>query len=182
MSNKPRGVIPEYLREGAEPEYRRLNIQPADGLKMPQATPKRVPPKQTPASSTPQRSRRLNVHVGSHEDHSWMDDRVAGPREYVDNNDFVDVDALQGHNPLEEQQWEQEMQNETPETADEEQSLSLDTGEFGIYVKGVFVGKTRSTVEVKEFVEHIVLKKGVELDDVVVYKRVSLDFGILVDA
>jgi hypothetical protein len=114
------------------------------------------------------------VQVGNHEDQMWFGDRVAVPvgrqQPMIDNNEEVDVAALQGRDEL--------AQPEYPTEPSPPEEMLLE-GEYGLYLEGTLLFKTTQESELRQVLEDAILNRNIPMDKLLVYRRVAIEFGII---
>ena len=141
----------------------------------------------------------IPVHVGNHEDHGWFDKNVTG---VVDNNEFVNTDALQGAQALpnthaERMMLEEQMRRaasnveEEPETepeierpesdVDEYMSVNIDVDQYCVVISNEVIYKTYDKRAAVKCVEDAVSNYNVNIDSIQVVKRMRINSGITIN-
>jgi hypothetical protein len=129
------------------------------------------------------------AHVGM-VDQMWTDNVLVSTGEkntstkVIDNNDYVDAESLQGFDPLNQRQqeqpnWVQTQPNKFPK--EKFQLTSLKEGSYAVCFDGEVLMTTDNLAEVKSMVEDLLLRPGVNIDNLSIFKRMVLDFGVLLD-
>lgn len=152
----------------------------------------------------------IPAHVGVHEETMWFDEHVVGPQQsapqqqrqqIIDNNEEMDVDALQGRRPLGEESqmpgWAKtaaeantaaEPKQGPPEQRSEKSlgflehiGASMRGGKFLLLVEGEPVVVRSNKKELKAVIEDVLLRHNVGIEKVQVLKDVPIDFGVLME-
>jgi len=205
-TNEKRGAIPQYLQGKYQSEHVRLDletVQPGTDSKTPNAAvrtfkvtgnqKRTISPSHTvPAGKT------LPAQVGNHEEQMWFDDKVAvsaNPKmvehiidhnQYVDNNEYIDVEAMQTRKIQEESRPSYQEIEESQKTTSQADAiikalnLTLSPGEFIVFCQEQVVVRTSNIPAVKEAIEELVLK-NIPIEDIFVCKRLNINFGVLLD-
>lgn len=159
-----KAYVPEWVRLEREPLVNKVN--PNDFLMESKRKRKVIPaPTQT------------KVSVGLKE--NWFD-AAEDPKvsEEILYDDVPDPPSEE----FEEEVSEPEL--ESAEFNPEPVKSPLKPGEYGLFVKGVFVVKTTSAEEIKEAIETIIFDNlpnfsGISLEDITLVKRIDLKVGII---
>jgi len=154
-------------------------------------------PQQQQPNLPPVQARRPNIsqmpaHVGVHEETMWFDDKVvgSGQQRFIDNNKDVNIDALQGYNPLnpsESTRWHEQSQQQgsAPKKIDPESLEAaiaiIPAGGYLLLVEGEPVVVRTDKRELRSIVADVLLKHNVDIDRVQVLKSVPIDFGVLME-
>ena len=97
----------------------------------------------------------------------------------IDNNEQVDAEALQGINQFSVGEQDKKVATEPQVDLGLRMSIiELDVGEYVIYYKNRLVGSSKNTDDVRIAVENLMLKHGAELENIFLYKRIPIDFGV----
>lgn len=183
--NSPVGYVQHpqsVMIKGAEPGV----PQPQAPLKYRELNPTRTTQDPAPPQEAPTMDN-IPVHVGNHDDHSWHDHHVTGTP--VDNNDYVNTESLQGAQRLPETQQEQQMleqkqkdsswtDDNPPRPVVSDVISQMKESDMVVLVKGDPVFLSASESDIKKCVEDAMLNYKVSMSDVVVVKRMVLDFGL----
>ena len=180
-----------------QPEYERLGMVPAQAgipLMGGHAQPKLKRTEETTAPFVVSRGNQrgkenspppqVNVSVGSHSDITWasVDGEVIDPHgkftnEYddkvIDNNDDVDVDALQVVGAP--------VNNSEP--AEKKEKAEVQPGEYVLLFRGKTVLSGVSGKDISEKIESIIYNPkftDIDPDDFIVFKRVELHIGVVI--
>lgn len=230
---RPRGQVPAYLQshkqKSYQPEYKRLDVEPMGSVIDP-IHPELSPPntavrnfKVGPVAVNPRQQKQqqrlpagasIPVQSGNGEDSLWVDGLGAGEQKrgnvkIIDNNDDINVDALQGYDQtklqaIESQEFDQEGEvfndedvavpvkatgviNENTAVKfvkPEETSVSRTVDEFlpGDYIVscgGKTIVKSSDVSLIRQVVEDLVLTQNIDIYDIVVCKRISIDVGVI---
>lgn len=201
MNNQRRGVIPPYLQQHKsgkyQPEYKKLDLEPVQpGLEDTPNTPSNyikagVKRPLSQKHNVPS-GRSLPAQVGNNEEQLWMDDSVVGStsvkikaNQYIDNNEFVDVDAIQGRKKAAQYPEEDPSYQQDSNTQEQEKNIvsalnkAISPSEYIVYY-GEIIVKTYDPLEVKKAIEHLVLN-DVPVEDIFVCKRLNINFGAILD-
>lgn len=216
MDRKRRGKVPEHLKQPYVPEYQRLNRDPEQvvdpkfaanapvrNFRVPNQKRGMNAPRRSSqgefvsAASTVPKSNPMPVHVGNHDEQMWIDDEriISAPSqrnpniEVVDNNDYVDVENLQGRNPFEEDPYlEEQPADDTSRwvnahNATEQQrpqlNVRLTPGEYAVVFRNSTVCVSSDEKQIVAVIEDIIMNYDVLVDDIAVYKRQTIDFGAI---
>lgn len=159
----------------------------------------RQAPRRVPSQNKQQVPYQPKVQVGNHDDELWLDDQSFGSSpamptnnaKVIDNNEYVDTEFLQGADPLasteshpyyehphtDAQTWEKSAQ---PQPQVKEEVIAVNPGNYVIFSSsGKVVCETPA--EVRAHVEDLVLNRVVSINEIEVYKRLNLDFGVIMD-
>jgi hypothetical protein len=169
--------------------------------------PIKVPAKRVDEDSISYRNKKVPkqpmAYVGMHEDQMWFDeelvasgDKLPPEEEMIDNNEDVDVTALQGHDPLA-STWADRMEDQPDYTQDAEppdsptpapeegveeiESLGfeLGRGEYAVLMNGQLIVKYDDLDYVRRVVEDMILTHNIEVSTITVVKSIPIDFGVL---
>lgn len=196
MASK-RGEIPEYLKEPYVQEHLRLDRSPDRiPLNLEPPIPKKRKPRGTPiraneGQAQPSFNHKLQramgfkpdqVQVGNHEERMWFNKDVTGEPENspIDNNEYVNTYQLQGQDPLIEQPAAQQPAAQQPQPAAQQKSKLVDEGDYIVLYKGREVLISDEIDEVKSIIEQLLFKYE-DLNNIVLYKRLHLSVGLLVN-
>jgi len=183
--NAPVGYVeePERLKiRGTQP----VVPQPQAPLKYRELNPTHTAQDPAPAQEPPVMDD-IPVHVGNHNDHSWHDYHVTGTP--VDNNDYVNAEALQGAQRLPETQQDQQVleqqqqdaawsDDNPPRPVISDVISQMKESDMVVLVRGDPVFVSVSEQDIKQCVEDAMLNYKVSMSDIVVVKRMVLDFGL----
>ncbi len=109
----------------------------------------------------------------------------------IDNNEEIEVAALQGMDPLEttrakfvicppENSPKEIPQNLKPQERTYQKLSDLDEGDYAILFKNKLVVVADNVSEIAEESEKLLMKDGVLLEDIAVFQRLRLSFGVIV--
>jgi hypothetical protein len=146
------------------------------------------------------------VSIGRNNETMWFDEgSVAvpvGKQEAIDNNENIDIEALQGHDNLNSpfstgniphpyhqepvyqqsepvyQQQDSTVQQQEQEPQDEN---SLEPGQYAVLYDNEIIVKGHNITEIKGAIEEMILKYNVPIEQIVLIKRLPIDFGLLVE-
>lgn len=154
------------------------------------------------------------VNIGVHDEQKWTEGLKSSSEQFpnrrvvinpdgskrvvIDNDEYVDVEGLQGMNPLEdddtdrpppeeprnEQQEEYEEYVSEPDQSSEEpqtESAVLEPGEYAVFYAGECVYRTEDLDKLKSGLENMMVKYKVNLDDVRIYRCIPIRFGIILE-
>jgi hypothetical protein len=139
----------------------------------------------------------IPVQVGVHEEQMWFDDESAGRKvsvkatQVIDNNDYVDVDRLQGYNPLDEQQVVEEQTEQTGAVQAEQVTkteswanvvpLDIEPFEYLIICYGKPIVLSHSLQVIEATIEELIVDKNIPPNDIILCKRLQIDFGVKIN-
>lgn len=139
----------------------------------------------------------MPVHVGNHDEHNWYDQNVTGSPDsqddrVIDNNEYVNVEALQNTQRLpntdqEREQLEQQQKqaswsdNNPPRPVIADVINGIDQGEMCVLMKGDPVFLSSDSVKVVRFIEDAMMKHEISISDISVIKKMGLDFGLTME-
>lgn len=180
MARQP--TIPDHLKEQYFPEHDRLNRSPIIPRETQASQPKPPAPRGLPQRPPPQ----PRVNVGVHEDTMWFGDLSAGvpPSKVIDNNDYVDTEAVQGHNPLEPEGWHTgpEQNSEFAQHEGKSQNgLNLNQDEYAVIYGGKLIESSHDREVIMLCVEDLLLQSDANIDDIFVIKRLKINYGITIE-
>lgn len=187
MSRQPN--IPDYLQEPYFPEHDRLNKSPIIPANVPKpiGVPKRgLPisqPNVRPTGGAPRQQppKQPHVNVGVHEDTMWYGDLSAGTpaSKIIDNNEYVNTEAIQGHNPLAEaEKFESEEGAPAPAQAQAKGLIDLNPEEYAVIYNGKLLEATDNLEIIMSCIEDLLLQYDANIDDIFVIKRMKINYGI----
>lgn len=141
------------------------------------------------------------VQVGVHEEQKWFDDDlISGPprskeTKIVDNNEDVDVESLQTMSDqsnsyrrvtevLEQDSNAAQATDENAWVHSDEKVSEADEvvpGEYALFINGELISKSTDISKIRQAAEELILSQQVDLSDVALFKRLTLDFGLIIN-
>lgn len=134
----------------------------------------------------------LPVHVGSHNEHGWHDENVTGLSDkYIDNQEYINVEALQGAQRLPHSQEElNELNKQQSDSAWSDDNPprpvitdiidSLDSLEMCVFISSEPMYTSSSIDDIIKYVEMALLEYQIPISNIKVIKRLELDFGLII--
>lgn len=166
-------LIPNELKRKVKPHNLSPTIVEEKSIKVQAKNPR--------SQKIPQQSQ--TVMSGMNDEQTWMNDKTFSRVSYPEDQNYIDVDKLQGQDNLNVQETDYEQYD--TEDAVIPQALSslplMQRGEFAVFIDGEFFKKSFDLAAIKSFVEDVLINYKIDMDRISVVKSLNIDFGLILN-